>query len=66
MASYALSIKPYAIRTGSKPVSAPWLMLLQRTSVRAGKQLQRLRRRLSSAAPWYDESEHGNRLVMWS
>lgn len=66
MASYALSIKPYAIRTRTKAVPAPWLMLLHRTSVRAGKQLQRLGRRISTAAPWYDESEHGNRLVMWS
>ena len=63
MASYALSIKPYAIPVKSKVTAVPWLVFLQRTSVRAGRQLQRLGHRIS---PWYDESEHGNRLVMWS
>ena len=66
MASYALSIKPYAIPSASKAASTPWLVLIARTSVKAGKQLQRLGHRISTAAPWYDESEHGNRLVMLS
>jgi hypothetical protein len=63
MASYVLSIKPYAVPAKSKVVAVPWLLFLRRTSVRAGQQLQRFGRRIS---PWYDESEHGNRLVMWS
>ena len=66
MASYALSIKPYAIRNDKRTTSAVFRYLLQRTSRQAGKQLQRLSRRISSSTPWYDESEHGNTLVMWS
>jgi hypothetical protein len=62
MATYALSIKPYAIPAKLRP-RATWIARLRRTSVRAGAQFQQWRRRLS---PWYDESEHGNTLVMWS
>ena len=64
MATYALSIKPYAIRPPRRiSVASLWLGALRRTSVRAGERFTRWGRRIS---PWYDESEHGNRLVMWS
>jgi hypothetical protein len=64
MASYALSIKPYAIRPRSASArTRAWIGRLRRTSIRAGAQIQQWGRKLS---PWYDESEHGNTLVMWS
>ena len=63
MATYAVSIKPYLIQNKAR---ATWRVLLRRTSAQAGAGLRRLGRRLSTSAPWYDESEHGNRLVMWS
>ena len=64
MASYALSIKPYANRARTRAVAqATWFVRLRRRSARASAQFQQWSRRLS---PWYDESEHGNRLVMWS
>jgi hypothetical protein len=66
MASYVLSIKPYAIRLEKRTTSAIVRFLLQRTSRQASKQLQRLRRRLSTVSPWYDASEHGDTFVMWS
>ena len=64
MASYALSIKPYAIRRPSASArTRAWIGRLRRNSIRAGAQIQQWSRKLS---PWYDESEHGNTLVMWS
>jgi hypothetical protein len=64
----SLSIKPYAHVKHSEPLtpSTPWLVLLKQTSRRAGQRLQSLGRRLEQVSPWYEPTERGGRLVMFS
>ena len=68
MATLGLSIKPYAHVKHVEAVvpSLSWFVRLKQTSRLAGKKLQGLGRRLEKVSPWYEATEPGGRLVMFS
>jgi hypothetical protein len=68
MATLGLSIKPYAHVKHAEIVvpSVSWFVRLKQAARLAGKKLQGLGRRLEKVSPWYEATEPGGRLVMFS